>query len=189
VPSLSFIATANAAWHCGATPVFAGITPRTYNLDPAAAERAITPRTRAIMPVHQVGLPAEMTRFLELGTKYGVAIIEDAGCAIGAKRMTDMQAVLGLSQLEGPDGILERGRRLAESCTAAIEQLEHLEPPDDSSAHDSHVAVLLSPRATVGSTDGADAPSATGRDTHPPGGDGDPRGGVVRRRGRAAAAH
>ena len=60
VPSLSFIATANAVWQCGATPVFADIDPLTYNLDPAAAERAITPRTKAIMPVHQVGLPADM---------------------------------------------------------------------------------------------------------------------------------
>ena len=84
VPSLSFIATANAVWQCGATPVFADIDPRTYNLDPAAAEGAITPRTRAIMPVHQVGLPAEMNRFLELGCSHGVAIIEDAACAIGA---------------------------------------------------------------------------------------------------------
>jgi perosamine synthetase len=84
VPSLSFIATANAVWQCGATPVFADIDPLTYNLDPAAAERAITPRTRVIMPVHQVGLPAEMDRFLEFGTAYGIAIVEDAACAIGA---------------------------------------------------------------------------------------------------------
>jgi perosamine synthetase len=84
VPSLSFIATANAVWHCGAQPVFADIDPRTYNLDAAAAERAITPRTKAIMPVHQVGLPADMDAFLELGERYGVAIVEDAACAIGA---------------------------------------------------------------------------------------------------------
>ena len=84
VPSLSFIATANAAWYCGATPVFADIDPLTYNLDPEAAERAITPRTKAIMPVHQVGLPADMDRFLELGRRYGLAIVEDAACAIGA---------------------------------------------------------------------------------------------------------
>src|SRR3954463_15795410 len=51
VPSLSFIATANAVWQCGATPVFADIDPDTYNLDPASAERAITPATKAIMPV------------------------------------------------------------------------------------------------------------------------------------------
>ena len=65
VPSLSFIATANAVWHCGATPVFADIDPLTYNLDPAAAEREITSRTKAIMPVHQLGLPADMDAFLE----------------------------------------------------------------------------------------------------------------------------
>ena len=84
VPSLSFIATANAVLHCGARPVFADVDPRTYNLDPRAAERAITPRTKAIMPVHQVGLPADMDRFLELGERHGVAIVEDAACAIGA---------------------------------------------------------------------------------------------------------
>ncbi|HEY3970773.1 MAG TPA: DegT/DnrJ/EryC1/StrS family aminotransferase [Solirubrobacteraceae bacterium] len=84
VPSLSFIATANAVWHCGAQPVFADIDPRTYNLDPAAAERAITPRTKAIMPVHQVGLPADMDAFLELGRRHKVEIVEDAACAIGA---------------------------------------------------------------------------------------------------------
>ena len=84
VPSLSFIATANAVLHCGATPVFADIDPLTYNLDPAAAERAITPRTKAIMPVHQVGLPADMDAFLALADTYGLELVEDAACAIGA---------------------------------------------------------------------------------------------------------
>jgi perosamine synthetase len=84
VPSLSFIATANAVWHCGAQPVFADIDPRTYNLDAAAAERAITPRTKVIMPVHQVGLPADMDAFSELGERHDIAIVEDAACAIGA---------------------------------------------------------------------------------------------------------
>jgi perosamine synthetase len=85
VPSLSFIATANAVWHCGAQPVFADIDPRTYNLDATAAERAITPRTKAIMPVHQVGLPADMDAFFELGQRHGITIVEDAACAIGAE--------------------------------------------------------------------------------------------------------
>jgi perosamine synthetase len=85
VPSLSFIATANAVWYCGATPVFADIDPRTYNLDPRAARQAITPRTKAIMPVHQIGLPADMDAFLALGREHGVAIVEDAACAIGAE--------------------------------------------------------------------------------------------------------
>jgi perosamine synthetase len=84
VPSLSFIATANAVWHCGATPVFADVDPRTYNLDPAAAERAIGPRTKAIMPVHQLGLPADMDAFLDLAARHELAIVEDAACALGA---------------------------------------------------------------------------------------------------------
>ena len=64
--------------------MFADIDPPTYNLDPAAAERAITPRTKAIMPVHQVGLPADMDPLLEIGERHGVAVVEDAACAIGA---------------------------------------------------------------------------------------------------------
>jgi dTDP-4-amino-4,6-dideoxygalactose transaminase len=206
VPSLSFIATANAVHHCGAVPVFADVDPGTYNLDPVSVERLITPRTTAIMPVHQVGLPADMDRFLALGEQYGIAIVEDAACAIGAEykgrpigslgplacfsfhprkvittgeggmiavsdpavaqrlrrlrqhgmdmsdlarhsardvvfesypergwnsRMTDIQAALGLCQLEALDGILERRRRLAERYTAALKEIHHLETPYD----------------------------------------------------------
>jgi len=206
VPSLSFIATANAVWQCGATPVFADIDPLTYNLDPDDAERAITSRTKAIMPVHQVGLPADMDAFLELGRRHGVPILEDAACAIGASyrgrpvgslsplacfslhprkvittgeggmiavqdpelgdrlrflrqhamdvsdlarhsatdvviesypergwnyRMTDMQAALGLCQLEVLDEILERRRHLAERYTAALEDIPTLHAPYD----------------------------------------------------------
>src|SRR3954453_16342101 len=84
VPSLSFIATANAVWQNGATPVFADIDPLTYNLDPTAAERVISRRTKAIMPGPQIGLPADMDAFLALGERHGVAIVEDAACAVGA---------------------------------------------------------------------------------------------------------
>src|SRR3954453_11828561 len=84
VPSMSFIATANAVWQNGATPVFADIDPLTYNLDPTSAERVISRRTKAIMPVHQIGLPADMDAFLALGERHGVAIVEDAACAVGA---------------------------------------------------------------------------------------------------------
>jgi perosamine synthetase len=204
VPSLSFIATANAVWQCGAQPVFADVDPRTYNLDPAAAERAITPRTKAIMPVHQVGLPADMDAFLELAERHGLALVEDAACAIGAQykgaeigslgplacfslhprkvittgeggmiavhdpelaarlrrlrahgmdmsdlarhaardvviesypergfnaRMTDLQAALGLCQLEALEEILARRRRLAERYTAALESIPDLHAP------------------------------------------------------------
>jgi dTDP-4-amino-4,6-dideoxygalactose transaminase len=84
-PSMSYIATANSIVHAGATPVFADVDPRTFNLDPDAAEAAITPRTKAIMPVHQIGMPADIDRFLALGDKYGVKIYEDCACAIGSR--------------------------------------------------------------------------------------------------------
>lgn len=85
VPSLSFIATANAVWQNGATPVFADIDPGTYNLDPASAEQAMSEKTKAILPVHQIGLPADMDPILALAEAHGLAVIEDAACAIGAE--------------------------------------------------------------------------------------------------------
>jgi perosamine synthetase len=204
VPSMSFIATANAVWQNGATPVFAEVDPRTFNLDADAAERAITERTKAIMPVHQMGLPADMDRFFEIADRHGLELVEDAACAVGARykgrpigglgplscfslhprkvittgeggmitlqdsalaarlrqlrqhamdvsdlarhnardviietypergwnyRMTDMQAALGLCQLEMLDEILAERRRLADRYTAAIDDIPFLEAP------------------------------------------------------------
>jgi perosamine synthetase len=83
-PSMSFIATANAICHAGATPVFADIDPVTYNLAPAAAEQAITSRTKAILVVHQLGMPADMDCFSDIAKRRGVKIVEDAACAIGS---------------------------------------------------------------------------------------------------------
>lgn len=231
VPSLSFIATANSVWHCGATPVFADIDRDTYNLDPAAAERAITSRTRAIMPVHQVGLPADMDAFLALEERYGVTIIEDAACAIGARhhgrpigslgplacfslhprkvittgeggmiavqdpevagrlrklrahamdvsdlarhaardviierypergfnaRMTDMQAALGLCQLELLDEILARRRHLAERYSAALAHIPTLQTPYDppyATRTWQSYCVRVGPRSPLGRTE------------------------------------
>jgi perosamine synthetase len=84
-PSMSFIATANAIRHAGAVPVFADVEAATYNLDPVAAEAAITPRTKAIMVVHQLGLPADMDRFNAIGNRHGIKIFEDAACALGSR--------------------------------------------------------------------------------------------------------
>jgi perosamine synthetase len=228
VPSLSFIATANAVWQNGATPVFADVDPRTYNLDPVAVERAITARTKAIMPVHQLGLPADMDPFLELAEQHGLALVEDAACAIGARyksrpigslgplacfslhprkvittgeggmiavhdaavaerlrqlrqhamdisdlarhgardvviesypergwnaRMTDMQATLGLCQLEVLDEILAERTRLAQRYTAALARIPYLEPPYEPEYAErtwQSYAVALSPHAAVG---------------------------------------
>jgi perosamine synthetase len=84
VPSFTFIATANAVAYTGATPVFADIDPRTYNLDPDAVDAAITPRTKAIMPVHQIGLAADIDRLRAIARQHGLALIEDAAPALGA---------------------------------------------------------------------------------------------------------
>ena len=83
--SHSFIATANAVRYCGARPVFVDIDPRTYNIDPALIERTITPRTRAILPVHQVGLPCDLAAILDVAGRHGLPVVEDAACAIGSE--------------------------------------------------------------------------------------------------------
>jgi dTDP-4-amino-4,6-dideoxygalactose transaminase len=83
--SHSFIATANSVRYCGATPIFVDIDPRTFNIDPALIEMAITPRTRAIMPVHQIGMPCDMEAILQVAAQHGLPVIEDAACAIGSE--------------------------------------------------------------------------------------------------------
>lgn len=84
-PSLSFIATANAIAHAGATPVFADVDLDTYNLDPASAAAALSARTKAILLVHQVGLPADIPAFRRLAATAGVTLVEDAACVIGSR--------------------------------------------------------------------------------------------------------
>lgn len=83
-PSYSFIATANAIMYAGAKPVFVDINPRTYNIDAATIESAITPRTTAIMPVSQVGLPADLTQVMQIARKHGLRVVEDAAPSLGA---------------------------------------------------------------------------------------------------------
>jgi perosamine synthetase len=204
VPSLSFVATANVVWQCGGRPVFADVDPVTYNLDPDAAEAAITPRTKAIMPVHQIGLAADMDALTELAGRRGLLLVADAAPAVGARyhgremgalgspacfslharkvittgeggvittddaaladrlrrlrhhgmdlsdlarseahdvifesypergfnqRLTDIQAAIGICQLEALDEILARRRRLAERYTMALAAHPWLETP------------------------------------------------------------
>ena len=85
VPSHTFIATWLAVSYAGATPVPVEPDPLTYNLDPARIEEAITPRTKAIMPVHLYGQPAEMDPIREIGRKHGLMVIEDSAQAQGAR--------------------------------------------------------------------------------------------------------
>lgn len=81
----TFIATAETITQCGATPVFTDIEPKTYNIDPTKIESRITRRTKAILPVHLYGQPADMAPILELGKKYSLKVIEDCAQALGAK--------------------------------------------------------------------------------------------------------
>ncbi len=204
-PSLSFIATANSIAYLGANPVFADIDPATYNIDPLRVEELITSRTKAILVVHQIGLPCEMAAFREIASRRGLKLVEDAACAIGAEyegniigtpigdfacfsfhprkilttgeggmittsdpkqaerlrrlrqhamslsdvarhssrqimtesydevgfnfRMTDMQAAIGLVQLERLSTLLERRRFLAQRYTEALSDLPWLITP------------------------------------------------------------
>jgi len=89
--SHSFIATANSIRYCGATPVFVDIGPETYNIDPVRVAEAITPRTRAILVIHQMGMPCDLSALLALAKRHGVILIEDAACAAGSQIRIDEQ--------------------------------------------------------------------------------------------------
>lgn len=83
VPALSFVATGNAVLNAGFNPVFVDIEKETLNIDPKKIEKAITEKTRAIMPVHLMGKPAEMDTICEIAKKYNLYVIEDAAEAYG----------------------------------------------------------------------------------------------------------
>jgi dTDP-4-amino-4,6-dideoxygalactose transaminase len=84
-PSFTFIATANAIVHAGARPVFVDIEPRTYNMDPELIEAAITPRTKAVMPVDQIGLAADIPSISVIAERHGLTVIEDAAPSLGSE--------------------------------------------------------------------------------------------------------
>jgi perosamine synthetase len=206
VPSLSFIATANAPRYVGATPVFADVDRATQNLTADTIQAALTSRTRAVIIVHQVGMPADLDPIYALCAERDIAVIEDAACAIGSSykgspigsnadhvafsfhprkllttgeggmivtaradlaarlrrlrehgmsvgaferheravltpeayvetgfnyRMTDIQAAVGLVQLDRLDDMIERRRTLADSYREQLAEVPGLELPDD----------------------------------------------------------
>ncbi len=85
IPDYSFPATANAVVAAGAIPVFSDVDPLTFNMDPEGLPGLLTHQTRAIIPVHQFGQPADMDPILDLARAQDVAVLEDAACALGAR--------------------------------------------------------------------------------------------------------
>ena len=206
VPSLTFIASVNVIRHVGATPVFADIDPATWNIDPADAAAKITPRTRAIIAVDQLGMPCDIDRINAIAAAHNLHVLDDAACAFGSRnggrpvgslaevsifslharkvvttgegglivtdddafaarlrmlrhqgmslsdfqrhgmlptvfesypevgynyRMTDIQAAVGVAQIDRLDNILARRRRIAERYRAHLRNHPLLRAPDE----------------------------------------------------------
>lgn len=83
--SHSYVATANSIRYCQAIPVFVDVSPDTFNIDPELVESAISPLTRAILCVHQMGMPCDLERLSRIAEKHSIPLIEDAACAIGSE--------------------------------------------------------------------------------------------------------
>lgn len=193
VPDLTYIASANAVTYCGARPVFADVDPATWTLNPLDVSRKLSPRTRAVMPVHLYGHPVDMDPILDLAEAHNLYVVEDAAEAHGAEykgrragtlgdvgvfsfygnkiittgeggmivtndsslaskarllkgqgmdpqhrywfpiigynyRMTNMQAAIGLAQLERIEWFIERRREVAKWYDTALKSLPVLKP-------------------------------------------------------------
>lgn len=226
-PSMSYIASANSIMYVGAKPVFAEVHPETYNLDVADAERRITSKTKAILLVHQIGMPADIDAFRALCDKYKLLLIEDAACAAGSSykgkkigshsdlvcfsfhprkvistgdggmvttnneafaermkllrqhgmsvnagarhgatkiifedhlevaynyRMTDIQAAVGIRQLEKLDWIVEERRKIAERYLTALADIACIRLPKEESGYFTNwqsFSIYLKPEAPL----------------------------------------
>lgn len=95
VPSFTFFATASAVWRLGAKPVFVDIDPQTFNIDPNLIEAAITPATKAIIPVHLFGQTAAMTPIMEIARRHGLTVVEDLAQAIDARYGSHAAGAMG----------------------------------------------------------------------------------------------
>jgi dTDP-4-amino-4,6-dideoxygalactose transaminase len=89
--SHSYIATANSIRYCGAIPVFVDVDPHTFNMDPQGIHAAVTEKTRAILCVHQMGMPCDIAALVQIAHQHDLVLIEDAACAIGSEILTNDQ--------------------------------------------------------------------------------------------------
>ena len=85
VPAFSYIATANVVELVGAKPIFVDVNPLTCNIDVKQIEKVITKKTKAIIPVHEFGLPCDIASIIKIAKEYNLSVIEDAACALGSK--------------------------------------------------------------------------------------------------------
>ena len=95
VADYTFPATGHAVLYCGAKPVFIDVDLKTYNINPELIEEKITERTKAIIPVHTFGQPAEMDKIMEIAEEYNLKVIEDAACALGARYKNRYAGTIG----------------------------------------------------------------------------------------------
>ncbi|AEF17899.1 Glutamine--scyllo-inositol transaminase [Thermoanaerobacterium xylanolyticum LX-11] len=95
VPAITFVATVNPIVYCGATPVFVDVDKDTWNIDPREIEKAITPKTKAIIPVHLYGNPCDMDKIMEIAMKNNIYVIEDATESLGALYKGKMTGTIG----------------------------------------------------------------------------------------------
>lgn len=95
VPAFSYVATANVVELVGATPVFVDIELDSFDIDVSGIERSITPKTKAIIPVHEFGYPADVSAIRDIASKYGISVIEDAACALGTEADGTSVGIIG----------------------------------------------------------------------------------------------
>jgi dTDP-4-amino-4,6-dideoxygalactose transaminase len=93
--AFTFVGTVEAILYIGARPVYADIDPITFNIDPASIEAVITPKTKAILPVHLFGLPADMDAIMAIAERHGVTVVEDAAQSIGARWRDTVTGAIG----------------------------------------------------------------------------------------------
>lgn len=130
VPDITFIATANAVHQAGATPVLVDIDPRTLNIDPNAAERSITKKTRAIIPVHVTGRAADMNAIMRLAKKHKLAVVEDAAEALMSKHRGAYLGTIGHAGCYSfsPNKTISTGQggMIVTNDRALVDTLKHL---------------------------------------------------------------